>query len=85
MQDTRITLTTTDGRIWKQVPSLPTPGIPGVLRLDFRCGARRATLFKGRPSRDARFTTPSGKRLEVASISLEGASVTASGNVAVRA
>ena len=26
------TITTTDKRVWHLVPSLPTPGVPGVLR-----------------------------------------------------
>ena len=80
---THITVTTTDKRVWHLVPSLPTPGVPGVLRLDFRCGNRRATLFKPATSRVARLITPSGKRLPLAECALLGAEVDEWGNLRV--
>lgn len=84
-QSNPITLTTTDGKVWQQVPGPSHPSATGVLRLDFRCGHRKATLFKSAASRVARLGTPSGKRLLVASITLPGATVTESGNVEVAA
>ncbi|MCP2015648.1 hypothetical protein L1280_002816 [Deinococcus sp. HSC-46F16] len=80
-----ITLTTADGRIWEQVPGPAHASIPGVLRLDFRSGHRKATLFKPATSCVARLGTPSGKRLVIVSITLPGAAVTPSGNVEVAA
>lgn len=86
MQDsTHITVTTTDKRVWHLVPSLPTPGVPGVLRLDFRCGNRRATLFKPATSRVARLITPSHLRLPIAATTLPGAEVDEQGNLRVGA
>ena len=83
MQDSTVTITTTDKRVWRLVPSLPTPGVPGVLRLDFRCDNRRATLFKPATSRVARLITPSGKRLVITACNLPGAEVDEQGNLRV--
>lgn len=76
------TVTTTDGRVWHQVPS-PASSIPGVMSLEFRCGNRRATLFKPATSRAARLITPGHKRLPIAATTLPGAEVDEQGNLRV--
>lgn len=77
------TVTTTDGRVWHLVPGAPTSSIPGVMSLEFRCGNRRATLFKPAPSRVARLITPGHKRLTIAATTLPGAEVDEQGNLRV--
>ena len=77
------TVTTTDGRVWHLVPGAPTSSIPGVMSLEFRCGPRRATLFKPATSRVARLITPSGKRLVTTATTLPGAEVDEWGNLRV--
>ncbi|GAA5513680.1 hypothetical protein Dcar01_02424 [Deinococcus carri] len=84
MQDTALTLTTVDGRTWQHVPA-PFPSPAGMLSMEFRCGSRRATLFKGRGWPVARFVTPSQKRLPVAGLNLPDATVDSNGNVEVAA
>ena len=77
------TVTTTDGRVWHLVPGAPTSSIPGVMSLEFRCGPRRATLFKPATSQIARLITPSHKRLTIAATTLPGAEVDEWGNLRV--